>query len=464
MHVIPDYTPTAGVQGSKSYAPTNFPVSIFPPPGPDLGALITGPLTGESLKDWQPKGILVAHLHEHKGPVNQLQVTQDNMFFASASDDGTVKIWDCQRLEKNVTNRSRLTYSLQRGKIKCISICENSHSVAAGSDDGSIHIFKIEYATKKDSTLNRYTGAVTIKNIDTNEGCIVGLEHYNLDPVSLLVYGTTKGCIHGWDLRTRQQAWMLNNPISNGLLSTFVVEPGRNWLVTGTNSGFFTCWDLRFNIPVKTWRHPSKSRINKLVHCNSIKYSSWIFSTCAGNPNEISVWDVESGSCKQLFRILSREEAAPPTNMRGAADTQVIDYGVEELQRPTVVNVNQNDAGIKCMLNPVVDCSFLVTAGDDKRIRYWNLQNAINSYTICGLGKDQPKPRYSSHIYDNLTVYQEHPNSEDSPDSPANASKLRGPASPSVHHHESILDVKMMELPHRMLISGSRDGVIKVWK
>jgi WD40 repeat protein len=35
------------------------------------------------------------------------------MFFASGSDDGSVKIWDCQRLEKNIANRSRLTYSSQ---------------------------------------------------------------------------------------------------------------------------------------------------------------------------------------------------------------------------------------------------------------------------------------------------------------------------------------------------------------
>jgi len=73
------------------------------------------PLTGDSLRDWKPRGILVAHLHEHHGPVNQLKATRDNLFFASCSDDGTVKIWDCQRLtnQKNVTNRSRLTYSSQ---------------------------------------------------------------------------------------------------------------------------------------------------------------------------------------------------------------------------------------------------------------------------------------------------------------------------------------------------------------
>ncbi len=44
------------------------------PPYPDLGALETPPLTGDGLKDFKPKGILVAHLHEHKGPVVQIKV------------------------------------------------------------------------------------------------------------------------------------------------------------------------------------------------------------------------------------------------------------------------------------------------------------------------------------------------------------------------------------------------------
>ena len=60
---------------------------------------------------WTPKGTLVAHFPEHKGPVNDIQMAPDLHFFASCSDDGTVKIWDTYRLHTNVVNRARLTYS-----------------------------------------------------------------------------------------------------------------------------------------------------------------------------------------------------------------------------------------------------------------------------------------------------------------------------------------------------------------
>ena len=59
-------------------------------------------------------GILqVTHLAEHKKAVNRIAVAGNGSFFATASNDETVKIWDCRRLEKDVTFRSRLTYSSQ---------------------------------------------------------------------------------------------------------------------------------------------------------------------------------------------------------------------------------------------------------------------------------------------------------------------------------------------------------------
>jgi hypothetical protein len=109
---------------SASSLPANLTMMNVPNPLPDIGALYRLPFTGASLKSWRPSGVLVAHLHEHAAPINEVQVSADNLFFTSCSDDGTVKIWDCQRLEKNVTNRSRLTYSSQ-GTNPC---CFNAHT------------------------------------------------------------------------------------------------------------------------------------------------------------------------------------------------------------------------------------------------------------------------------------------------------------------------------------------------
>ena len=53
------------------------------------------------------------HMAEHKQAVNRLAVAGNSAFFASASDDGTVKIWDSRSLDKDPVFRSRLTYNAQ---------------------------------------------------------------------------------------------------------------------------------------------------------------------------------------------------------------------------------------------------------------------------------------------------------------------------------------------------------------
>lgn len=58
------------------------------------------------------------------------------------SDDGTVKVWDCLRLEKNVSNRSRLTYNQAAGKILALTFLQNTYAFASATDNGSVHICK----------------------------------------------------------------------------------------------------------------------------------------------------------------------------------------------------------------------------------------------------------------------------------------------------------------------------------
>uniref|UniRef100_A0A8C5CZV5 non-specific serine/threonine protein kinase n=1 Tax=Gadus morhua TaxID=8049 RepID=A0A8C5CZV5_GADMO len=94
---------------------------------------------------WHPKGLLVAHLHEHRAAVNRIRVSDEHSIFATASNDGTVKVWDSQKMEgKTTTTRSVLTYSRIGGHVKTLTFVGGSHYLAAASDNGCIQLLAVE--------------------------------------------------------------------------------------------------------------------------------------------------------------------------------------------------------------------------------------------------------------------------------------------------------------------------------
>lgn len=67
---------------------------------------------------------------------------------------------------------------------------------------------------------------------------------------SVMAYASLYGGICGWDLRTPGTTWRLRNDAKCGLNMCMAIDSSRHWLVTATNEGFITCWDLRFHLPI----------------------------------------------------------------------------------------------------------------------------------------------------------------------------------------------------------------------
>ncbi|KYQ92802.1 putative protein serine/threonine kinase [Tieghemostelium lacteum] len=496
-----------------------------------------------ALPTWKPQGILVSHFFEHTSAVNEIQVSKDNLFFATASNDGTVKIWDCQRMEKSVTNKARLSYQQDGGRITSISICEKTHSIASASDRGSIHIIRVGMGGKQKSGNLKYTGFSTVKRINELEGNIVGVEHFSTNSTSIVTYATSKGGIKGWDLRSQQQAFQLVNEASLGLIQALLIDPNRNWFVTGTSRGFITCWDLRFRIPLYNYR-VTNGRIFKLIpYLGGLRSSietSWIYIST--EMDNVILFDLASKSTKRIFKRSFNDSSATNLNSTATPSSSTFssvtpismtptsshipinilqgsqyDFATENMRPlpkstilpvpnlqnlPTLPNtpgiptsssvtsssiVNNGALGgnmiekktpiIRAMLSPV-NCSYLITAGDDKRIKFWEGKNIIDSYYISN-GKEPPPPfthKYSNNTNLGLETFEEvwcdpnassfYPNSiQSSISNIQSKQKQKSPiTTPTIHHQEPILDLKVMEVPNPMLISASTDGIVKVWK
>ena len=102
----------------------------------------------------RPEANLVAHLNPHTDAITGLAVSPDHMFFVSASDDKTVKVWDTARLERNVTSKPRHSYSQHHAKVKCVCMLEGVHCFASAAEDGSVHVVKVNVS--QTGTLPKY--------------------------------------------------------------------------------------------------------------------------------------------------------------------------------------------------------------------------------------------------------------------------------------------------------------------
>ncbi|XP_041040975.1 phosphoinositide 3-kinase regulatory subunit 4 [Carcharodon carcharias] len=384
---------------------------------------------------WHPKGLLVAHLHEHKSAVNRIRVSDEHSIFATCSNDGTVKIWDSQKMEgKTTTTRSILTYSRIGGKIKSLAFCQGSHYLAVASDNGTIQLLGIE-ASKPPKSPKIHS--LQSRALDQKEdGCVVDIHHFNAGAQSVLAYATVNGSLVGWDLRSSTNAWTLKHDLRLGLATSFAVDIHQCWLCIGTSNGTMACWDMRFQLPISSHCHPARARIRRLLMHPLCQ--SWVIAAVQGN-NEVSMWDMETGD--RRFTLWA--SSAPP---------------LSEMQ-PSTHSVH----GIYC--SPADGNPLLLTAGSDMRIRFWDLAYPERSYIVAGGANDAlhcPSVSYYRKIIEGTEVVQEIHNkqkagsSEDVP--------RRGPESLPVGHHDIITDLAAFQTTQGFIVTASRDGIVKVWK
>ncbi|XP_074844396.1 phosphoinositide 3-kinase regulatory subunit 4 isoform X2 [Carettochelys insculpta] len=380
---------------------------------------------------WRPKGLLVAHLHEHKSAVNRIRVSDEHSIFATCSNDGTVKIWNSQKMEgKTTTTRSILTYSRIGGSVKTLTFCQGSHYLAIASDNGGIQLLGIEASKLPKSPKIHPVQSRLLDQKD--DGCVVDMHHFNSGAQSVLAYATVNGSLVGWDLRSNSNAWTLKHDLRLGLITSFAVDIHQCWLCIGTSNGTMACWDMRFQLPISSHSHPSRARIRRLLmHPLS---QSWVIAAVQGN-NEVSMWDMETGD--RRFTLWA--SSAPP---------------LSELQ-PSPHSIH----GIYC--SPADGNPILLTAGSDMKIRFWEMAYPERSYIVAG-SANCPSVSYYRKIIEGTEVVQEIQNKQKV--GPTDETPRRGPESLPVGHHDIITDIATFQTTQGFIVTSSRDGIVKVWK
>ncbi|KAL3625419.1 Serine/threonine-protein kinase [Castilleja foliolosa] len=429
---------------------------------------------------WRPRGVLVAHLQEHRSAVSDISISMDQQFFVTASEDSTVKIWDCKKLEKDISFRSRLTYSLGGTRAMCVAVLQGSTQIVVGASDGTMHMFSVDHISRGlGNVVENYSGIADVKKIGFGEGAILSLLNYSADgSTSKMILYSTQNCgIHLWDTRTSSNGWNTKVYPEEGYISSLVADPCGNWFISGSSRGVLTLWDLRFCIPVNSWKYSLECPIEKM--CLFVPPAGTPLSVAtrplvyvAAGGNEVSLWNAENGSCHQVLRANHESDTensespwalARPSSKINAKSEQrrniISKYRMDELNEPI-----PRIPGIRALLPlPGGD---LLTGGTDLKIRRWDHCSPDRSYCVCGpsIKGITNDDFYETKSSFGVQVVQE---SKRRPLATRLTGKtvLAAAATDSAGcHHDSILSLASVKLNQRLLISSSRDGAIKVWK
>nr|KMM66326.1 phosphoinositide 3-kinase regulatory subunit 4 [Coccidioides posadasii RMSCC 3488] len=434
----------------------NYPTDLF-----DFGPVVAPVSSRSPIKKasgqlantpWRPQGNLVALFGEHTGPINRVAVAPNHAFFVTASDDGTVKVWDTTRLEKNLTPRSRQTHRHAAGtKVKCVTFVENTYTFISAATDGSVHAVRIDYQNYNDTVRYGKPHIVRQYQITPSGGeneYAVWMEHYRTDVHSLLLMATNRSKIIGLDLKSMNEVFILRNPVHYGMPTTFCVDRKRNWLLIGTMHGILNLWDLRFCVLVKSWGLPGGTPVNRLLIHPLKGRGRWVCVTGGGKSgSEVMVWDIDKMQCREVYRTAvissaSDDNGKPPAaaaqthrNIHFTPDTtwkaydpwRVDDEKPESLLSRFAMasspdsssnSVTNDRNGIRAIAvgldvpdpsaptgnqtnnNFSSKCGFLISGGSDRKIRFWDVSHPdastiISSPDMISDGASlSAKPRY----------------------------------------------------------------------
>ncbi|EXJ91920.1 VPS15 protein kinase [Capronia epimyces CBS 606.96] len=308
--------------GNRPSADTNAPIKRATDVPQQHSGRAPQQVHGYRTEPWRPSGQLLAQLSEHTAVINRVCAAPDHAFFVTASDDGTCKVWDTIRLEKNVTLRSRYTHRHAEGaKVKSLCFIDSSHTFLSGADDGSIQAVHIDYRSVDGGESSRYgkprlvrdyqipsssprdgqtTGGRADGTVESPPEYAVWLYHYRTQTSQSILLVATNMCrILAIDLKNMEIIHTMNNPVHHGTPTTFCVDKKRHWLLLGTSHGILDLWDLRFKLRLRGFGIQTDARIDRILLHPSKGHGRWVMVSAGG---EISVWDVEKLVCREVLR------------------------------------------------------------------------------------------------------------------------------------------------------------------
>ena len=230
-----------------------------------------------TVKLWNVEsGDIIFNLEGHTGGVDALSFSPDGRTLASGSWDGAVKLWDFE------SGDIIFTLEEHTGGVDAVSFSPDGRTLASGSWDGTVKLWAIERGDIT-ATLEGVASAATSVS-------------YSPDGRTLAV-GTMDGAVQLWDLENREITAALEETDPWDLpsaVSAVSFSPGGNTLASGAFDGTAKIWDVEAESVIRTFRHSSE--------VSSVAFSAdGRFLASGAWGGTVTLWDVLYGEKVDAF-------------------------------------------------------------------------------------------------------------------------------------------------------------------
>jgi WD40 repeat protein len=276
-----------------------------------------------------------------------------------------------------------------------------------------------------------------------------------LFPFLGLVYATVSGKIFGFDLRSDKTVFCMKIPSSHGLITSLLLEPAWRWLLISTVHGVYSVWDLRFHLPVLSWLDSKHPAAMQMACFTDPDRRSQVVSVNGGS--DITLWDVAQG--KLVSSMITTPVIKEPLHFPLNPPRMTPDYKLHDTTSYIDKGIVTRDGCVNAAFDIRAVCTvpgYVVSGSADALIRIWDLARPASSFVFGSTHRQMTYKEDGTSVRESLVT-----DTRSSSSTPS-----RGYTSSVTNHTDAItqLCITTSVDSYSSLISGSRDGVVKIWK
>lgn len=465
---------------------------------------------------FQPKGIVIAHVNTNNSSnvidgINVVTTGPTSEFFVTGSEMGYLKLWDVSKLEKNLASKNAILFIHLKSAIVDIKFMKDRFVMAVATVDGEIRLFRIDVTRSKNKKIIKYNKLVLIRKTESNDdhpslnlssNYLRKLEFMITNTKSYLVGISTDCKIVGYDIIKMEKEFELQNPLSYGTPTSFIIGHNQVWLIIATSEGILSLWDLRFKILIKSWKvnnhedDGGKYSINKLVLLSpafsidrkssngdskpSSSVNSYFAMIGGSKDSDISIWEVPTFQCREIYSSRVQIPKIKQYTLDDIDDDK--ELSIDEIF--SELNIDQfdqennsvNSINNKSMTalayfskfdskDSITESSteqdYFVSATWDKKIIVWNLNEVESSISLC----NQDESNITAFVKHKVSLSLSCITEKNKVMKQQKVVPGRGKDKhDTMVHMDTITDLDVISKPFEMIVSVDRHGYLNLYK